>query len=319
MKKLMFFAVALAAVIVASCAKKGGSNSKGGEDDKLAPVVNDAGIDSLAYNLGLAQSGGLKQYMMFQLGVDSAYIDDFIEGMKEGAETTGKAAAAYNRGLQVGEQVQGIAKGLTMEVYGEDSTQRIGTEQIVAGLIAGLKMADGEAKEKALQEANNLVTERTQKLRDENLSKKYGDWKKQNEEFIAKKKQDSEYKALPSGVLYKVIEPGSGSAMNADSVVSCDYKGVLINDSTFDSSEGKDPIQVNMKHPSVIPGWVDVLKIMPMGAKWEVVIPQEQGYGSREMGPIKPFSTLVFTITTVKTPEPKASGSAPAPITIPAK
>ena len=132
MKKLMFFAVALAAVIVASCAKKGGSNSKGGDDDKLAPVVKDAGIDSLAYNLGLPQSGGLKQYMMFQLGVDSAYIDDFIKGMKEGAEATGKAAAAYNRGLQVGEQVQGIAKGLTMEVFGEDSTQRIGTEQIVA-------------------------------------------------------------------------------------------------------------------------------------------------------------------------------------------
>ena len=317
MKKMMFFAVAMAAVMVTSC-NKGGSNCKG-DDDKLAPVVKDAGIDSLAYNLGLAQSGGLKQYMMFQLGVDSAYIDDFIKGMKEGAEATGKAAAAYNRGLQVGEQVQGIAKGLTMEVFGEDSTQRIGTEQIVAGLIEGLKMADGDAKENALKAANDLVTERTQKLRDENLSKKYADWKKQNEEFIANKKKDSEYKALPSGVLYKVIEPGAGSAMNADSVVTCDYKGVLINDSTFDSSEGKDPIQVNMKHPSVIPGWVDVLKIMPMGAKWEVVIPQEQGYGSREMGPIKPFSTLVFTITTVKTPAPKTSGSAPAPITIPAQ
>ncbi len=317
MKKMMFFAVAMAAVMVTSC-NKGGSNGKG-DDEKLAPVVKDAGIDSLAYNLGLAQSGGLKQYMMFQLGVDSAYIDDFIKGMKEGAEATGKAAAAYNRGLQVGEQVQGIAKGLTMEVFGEDSTQRIGTEQIVAGLIEGLKMADGEAKENALKAANDLVTERTQKLRDENLSKKYGEWKKQNEEFIAKKKKDSEYKALPNGVLYKVIEPGAGSAMNADSVVTCDYKGVLINDSTFDSSEGKDPIQVNMKRPSVIPGWVEVLKIMPMGAKWEVVIPQEQGYGSREMGPIKPFSTLIFTITTVKTPAPKASGSAPAPVTIPAQ
>lgn len=293
MKKIMIFAAALAAVAMVSCT--GGSK---GDDENKAPLVKDAGIDSLAYSLGLAQSGGLEQYARFQLGVDSAFIDEFIKGMKAGAEDGGKKQHAYNAGLQVGEQVQGIARGLTMEVYGEDSTQRIGTEKIVAGLIDGLKMANGAEKDDALKAANDLVTERTQKLRDDNLSKKYADWKKQNDEYIAKLKSNKEYTALPSGVLYKVITAGAGSAMNADSVVTCDYKGTLITDSVFDSSEGKEPIQVNMKRPSVIPGWVDVLKIMPKGAKWEVVIPQEQGYGSREMGLIKPFSTLIFTIET---------------------
>jgi FKBP-type peptidyl-prolyl cis-trans isomerase FklB len=35
---------------------------------------------------------------------------------------------------------------------------------------------------------------------------------------------------------------------------------------------------------------------MPVGSKWEVYIPQEEGYGSREAGTIKPFSALVFEI-----------------------
>ncbi len=291
----MFFAAA-AAVTMVSCQQAGGG--KGADDEKLAPLVQDAGIDSLAYNLGLAQSGGLKQYAQFQLGVDSAYIDEFIKGMKEGSEKPGKQARAYNAGLQVGEQVQGIARGLTMEIYGEDSTQRIGTEKIVAGLIDGLNMADGPDKEGKLKAAGDMVQDRTQKLHAATQEKKFGDWKKKNEEFLAKKKADKSYTALPSGVLYKVINAGAGSAMGADSIVKCDYKGTLITDSVFDSSEGKEPIQVNMKQPSVIAGWVDVLKIMPKGAKWEVIIPQEQGYGAREMGPIKPFSTLIFTIET---------------------
>ena len=35
---------------------------------------------------------------------------------------------------------------------------------------------------------------------------------------------------------------------------------------------------------------------MPAGSKWKVYIPQEQAYGDREAGQIKPFSALVFTI-----------------------
>lgn len=33
-----------------------------------------------------------------------------------------------------------------------------------------------------------------------------------------------------------------------------------------------------------------------MSAKWELYIPQELAYGSREAGKIKPFSTLIFEV-----------------------
>jgi len=289
MKKIFFFA-AMAAVMFVSCGKGGGT----------ASTDSSAELDSLAYNLGLAQSGGLKQYMTMQLGVDSTYLDDFIRGMKDGANSSDSAKIAYNKGLQVGGDIINMAKGLTMQVYGEDSTHNIGTEQIVAGLVDGLKMAEGAEKQAKLEAANNNFNTSLEKMHDKMLDEKYGDWKKKNQDYLTTNKKAAGVTTLPSGVQYKVIEAGSGSAFGSDSIVWCDYVGKLIDGTEFDSSkkEGREPIQVNLKQPSVIPGWIEVLKIMPKNAVWEVTIPDSLGYGNREMGDIKPYSTLVFTIET---------------------
>jgi FKBP-type peptidyl-prolyl cis-trans isomerase len=36
--------------------------------------------------------------------------------------------------------------------------------------------------------------------------------------------------------------------------------------------------------------------MMPVGSKWILYIPQELAYGNRDMGQIKPFSTLIFEV-----------------------
>ena len=46
---------------------------------------------------------------------------------------------------------------------------------------------------------------------------------------------------------------------------------------------------------------------MPVGSVWEVMIPQEQAYGTRDTGgKIKPFSTLIFKIELISTEKGKA-------------
>jgi FKBP-type peptidyl-prolyl cis-trans isomerase FklB len=55
-----------------------------------------------------------------------------------------------------------------------------------------------------------------------------------------------------------------------------------------------------MKTPSVIQGWIEVLKLMPAGSKWEVYIPYNLAYGERGTRGIEPFSTLIFTIEILK-------------------
>jgi FKBP-type peptidyl-prolyl cis-trans isomerase FklB len=49
----------------------------------------------------------------------------------------------------------------------------------------------------------------------------------------------------------------------------------------------------------VIRGWTEALTMMPVGSKWQLYIPYDLAYGSRDMGNIKPFSTLIFDVELV--------------------
>ena len=73
------------------------------------------------------------------------------------------------------------------------------------------------------------------------------------------------------------------------------YEGRLINDTIFDSSYKRNQ-PTTFRANMVIPGWTNALTHMPVGSKWKVYIPQDQAYADREMGQIKPFSCLIFTI-----------------------
>ena len=70
-----------------------------GNGTPSASLKND--VDTLSYALGMSQSDGIKEYLSERLGIDTAYIDDFLKGVTEGA-TAGedKKKAAYMAGLQ---------------------------------------------------------------------------------------------------------------------------------------------------------------------------------------------------------------------------
>ena len=285
MKKIAFLA-AVAAVALYSC---GGSEVK--------PEFKDE-VDSLAYELGVAQSEGLKQYMSMQLGVDSTQMDEFIKGMKEGAlnESDPKKDAFY-KGIEVGKQIQQMNKGLTNQVYGDDSTKSVKVGNLLAGIIAGLNGTANETAEVAGQKFEALL----EPIRTKNLEKEFGDNKKAGEKYLADNAKKEGVVTLPSGVQYKVLTKGTGALPTDSSVVKVNYEGKLIDGTKFDSSYDRNqPLEVNMATPRVIPGWVEVLKLMPAGSVWEVTIPQEQAYGMQNQGQIKPFSTLIFKMEVLK-------------------
>ena len=285
MKKIAF----LAAVAAVALYSWGGSEVK--------PEFKDE-VDSLAYELGVAQSEGLKQYMSMQLGVDSTQMDEFIKGMKEGAlnESDPKKDAFY-KGIEVGKQIQQMNKGLTNQVYGDDSTKSVKVGNLLAGIIAGLNGTANETAEVAGQKFEALL----EPIRTKNLEKEFGDNKKAGEKYLADNAKKEGVVTLPSGVQYKVLTKGTGALPTDSSVVKVNYEGKLIDGTKFDSSYDRNqPLEVNMATPRVIPGWVEVLKLMPAGSVWEVTIPQEQAYGSQNQGQIKPFSTLIFKMEVLK-------------------
>ena len=64
----------------------------------------------------------------------------------------------------------------------------------------------------------------------------------------------------------------------------------------FDSNKNHGGEPATFRVGQVFKGWQEALKAMPVGSEWEMYIPQELAYGSREAGQIKPFSALIFNV-----------------------
>ena len=119
-------------------------------------------------------------------------------------------------------------------------------------------------------------------------------YKERNLEFLQEYASRPGVKSLYGGVLYREITKGRGEKPTARSVVTVHYKGMLINGKPFDATEKGRPATFPLR--GLIEGWKIALTEMSVGARWEVVIPFNLGYGARGAGAIKPFSTLIFDI-----------------------
>lgn len=108
---------------------------------------------------------------------------------------------------------------------------------------------------------------------------------------------------LDSGVLYTVLNAGSGAHPTPDDTVEVHYEGRLIDGTVFDSSvERGEPISIELER--VIEGWREAITHMSEGDKWEVVIPSRLAYGTQGRPPaIEPNKTLIFQIELLKIAE----------------
>lgn len=122
---------------------------------------------------------------------------------------------------------------------------------------------------------------------------------KQGEAFLAANKSKEGVIALPSGLQYKVLTPGTGPKPAASDTVVCNYKGTLIDGTEFDSSS-KHGGPATFPVSGVIKGWTEALQLMPVGSKWQLFIPGSLAYGERGAGgDIGPNATLIFEVELV--------------------
>ena len=281
MKKSTALMVLAAAAGLASCGQSG------------TPKANmKSDIDTLSYMVGVSNSQGLKDYVVGRLGVDTTYMADFIKGIKEGMKNTSDKEKAYMAGMQIGQQVSGdMYEAINNQLFAGDSTTTMSKENFLAGLIAAVE----ENSLVAPDSASMYVRTKSEEIKTKALEAKYGEYKKENEEFLANNKSKDDIKVTESGLQYRIIKEGKGEIPTKTSRVKVHYKGTMIDGTEFDSSyERKEP--TTFRADQVIKGWTEALTMMPVGSKWELYIPQELGYGSREAGKIKPFSTLIFEV-----------------------
>ena len=290
MKKLTILAAtAIAAVTFTAC----------GNSTPKADLKND--IDTLSYALGYSQTQGLRDYLTRGLNVDTAYIDDFIKGLNDGANAgDDKKKAAYYAGVQIGQQISNqMVKGINHELFGEDSTKTISMKNFLSGFNTGAKNKKGLMTQ---EEAVKYVQEKAEVIKSKSAEATYGANKEAGKKFLAENAKQPGVKQLPSGVQYKVIKEGNGEIPKDTSVVKVNYEGKTIDGKVFDSTYQRGE-PVTMRANQVIKGWTEVLTRMPAGSVWEVYIPEDQAYGAREQPNIKPFSTLVFKIELISVGE----------------
>ena len=254
-------------------------------------------VDTLSYAMGMAQTQGLKEYLSDRLQIDTAYMDDFIKGLNDGANAgDDKKKAAYYAGIQIGQQISNqMVKGINHEVFGDDSTKTISLKNFMAGFVSG---TTGKKGLMTVEQAAQVAQAKMMAIKAKNMEKEYGPNKGAGEKFLAANKKKPGVVTLPSGVQYKVIKEGNGPMPKDTSMVKVQYEGKTIDGKVFDSSYKRGE-PVSLRANQVIKGWTEALVHMPVGSVWEVYIPQNLAYGEREQGQIKPFSVLIFKIELV--------------------
>ena len=121
--------------------------------------------------------------------------------------------------------------------------------------------------------------------------------KEEGEKFLAENKTKDGVITTESGLQYKVEKEGTGAKPAKEDNVKVHYTGTLLDGSEFDSSVSRgEPAEFRVDR--VIPGWTEILQIMPVGSKYIVWVPSELGYGPQPPrgSSIKPNSLLKFEI-----------------------
>jgi FKBP-type peptidyl-prolyl cis-trans isomerase len=184
--------------------------------------------------------------------------------------------ASYDIGLLLGNQI--VQNGLV---------PMISREALMRGLQEGLagKRPSPEQRESGQQfsrSARDSLAKRNETLA---------------HEFLAKNTREKGIITLASGLQYRVLAPGDphGPQPGPLDQVTVRYRASLADGTELDrSDEHAQPAVFRMN--AMIPGWHEALSAMPPGAKWQVFVPPELGYGANSPPPIPPGSLMVYEL-----------------------
>ena len=277
---LFLFGAVLLSLFATSCDKNG----------KKVEMKND--IDSISYAFGVANTDGLFEYLETRMNIDTANLEDFIKGVKEASGETTPKKKAYLVGLQIGDQIkEQMVPNLNHALFGSDSTKTINQDLFYKAFYDALLKKASMSK----MEASEYAKKKMESIQERAMEQQFGANKKAGIAFLENNKKQAGVQTTASGLQYQVITEGKGEKPLPTDQVKVNYHGTLIYGTVFDSSVNRGtPAEFVLSQ--VIPGWTEGLQLMSVGSKYKFFVPYELAYGSREMGVIKPFSTLVFEV-----------------------
>lgn len=163
-------------------------------------------------------------------------------------------------------------------------------DDLIAGFVQAIK-GDSSAMKMTPQAAQAYVQTYFMEASARDAKKT----KEEGEKFLAENKTKEGVITTESGLQYKVEKEGTGAKPAKEDKVKVHYTGTLLDGTEFDSSVTRgEPAEFNVDR--VIPGWTEILQIMPVGSKYVIWVPSELAYGEHGTRGIKPNSVLKFEV-----------------------
>ncbi len=283
----------LLSLICALTAVSASAQSKGNIHPVQIPVSRIAPVspDTFSYAIGVVQAASLRQYLMQQEGVDSAYLSFAAQGIVTSfSAEEEKQIIALAAGLKIARvNRERIVPSLNQQAVGREDSTYVVPEIYSQALAQAL-----------MDQPTIFSADSAEKIVNRQMEYQQHVFRTSNEQWLEQNKKQKDIKTLPSGLQYRILTQGNGPKPTENSKVEVNYEGRLIDGTIFDSSYRRgQPTQFPVT--GVIKGWTEALLLMPEGSTWELYIPQELGYGERGAGRnIPAYATLIFKVELLK-------------------
>jgi len=118
----------------------------------------------------------------------------------------------------------------------------------------------------------------------------------QAESFLALNKNQKGVKVTDSGLQYKVLIEGQGAKPTGLQMVELDYQMILLNGYVVDSSYERGHSSRFQLQAIGVPGFIEGVKLMSEGSKYQFWIHPELGYGKEGTQNIDPNTLLIVQV-----------------------
>lgn len=239
---------------------------------------------------------------------DSVYIDSH----KKGGDSLGglyvPLKGAFHGCLEDGIMMMASGDSAAFQINGDSlflktfhaNPQRIphfvtGNTQFIFSIkLLGFYTKDEmEAQRKAVMQ-KRMEQEQARKGQE---AKDIADYLQKNNQTNIKPDADSIY--------YLQTTQGNGKHVQDGDSLEIQYRGTFLDGTSFDppANSGREHSSFTIvyhQNMGLIQGWIKILGKMTEGEKVKVLIPSSMGYGARAMGPIQPYTPLIFDMELVR-------------------
>lgn len=113
----------------------------------------------------------------------------------------------------------------------------------------------------------------------------------------------SKLEVMPTqnGAYLNIVEPGTGPFPQPGDSILVRYIGRTLDGTVFEETrKGDPPFTFILGQGMVIPGWEECMPMLNKNTVARMIIPSDLAYGAKEVGVLKPYSTLVFDVEIVE-------------------